>query len=111
MALSAMECAALGQATNAEHAAAKARRDLLSWKEYAQQLNESLKNSQIDTAMQAVIKEECLRELFLLDPNHRLHVKANRQAAALAGMTEKLGSMGVAELADDKDRIAKVVGA
>lgn len=114
--LSAMENVALNRANDARQSAAQsaqqlasARRALLSWKEYAQQLNDALKDNQIDAARQAVIKEELLRELFILDPAHRLHVKANRQEVAHAGIKDMLTRMEIPELAGEKERIDKIL--
>lgn len=97
------------QARRAEEAHARARGDLQSWKAYAQQLNEALKDTQIDAARQAVIKEECLRELFLLHPAHRLLVKANRQEVAQKLIKGALTEVGLPELAADQERIDRVL--
>jgi hypothetical protein len=100
---------AISRANTEAASASRARADLQSWKQYAAQLNEALKDSQIDVARQAVIKEECLRELFLLNPAHRLHVKANRAVVAHAHVKDALASMGLKELADDQERIDRIL--
>lgn len=98
----------LGAAADFQRARS-AERALDDWKAYAAQLTEALKDSQIDAARQAVIKEECLRELFLLNPAHRLHVKANRREVAQAGIKDALTRVGLPELAEETERIEKVL--
>lgn len=105
MGLSGAENFAIGQAGAASAAATRARRDLQSWKEYAAQLNNALADSQIDAARQSVIKEECLRELFLMNPIHRLLTQANRIDVINNGIRAKLIEKGLPELAEDTDRI------
>lgn len=92
----------------AEEASQRARSALEDWKRYARGLEESLKDSQICESKQAIMKEECLRELFLLDPTHRLHTTANRLEVVRARLAEDLRERGLTELAQDTARLNRL---
>lgn len=92
----------------AEEASQRARNALEDWKRYARGLEESLKDSQISVSQQAIVKEECLRELFILDPGNRLHTKANRLEAVKARLSDDLRERGLTELATDTDRLNRL---
>jgi hypothetical protein len=99
---------AAADAADSEDAAKRARGALEDWKRYARGLEESLKDTQVSEAAQAVIKEECLRELFLMNPAHRLHVTANRLEVVKARLSENLRERGLTDLAEDTERINRL---
>lgn len=94
--------------SEAEETSRRARSALEDWKRYARELEESLKDTQICESQQSIIREECLRELFILDPGNRLHDRANRVAIAKARLPENLRERGLTELAKDTERLNRL---
>lgn len=106
---------AIGQANRAksaqaeaEEASRRARSALDDWKRYAQELEESLKDAHIFESQHSIIREECLRELFILDPGNRLHNRTNRVEIVKTRLPEDLRERGLTELAKDTERLNRL---
>ena len=92
----------------AEDASRRARGALEDWKRYARELEESLKDARIFESQHSVIREECLRELFILDPGNRLHNRANRVEIVKTRLPEDLRERGLTDLAKDTERLNRL---